>query len=150
MPNYKVVDADALNADITSIANAIREKSGSSDSLIFPGGFVDAVSTISTGGGTTLSSSSCNIQYTATSTASFTLYYTDATGAAQTITTSAGETISGLSVQVGSYMVLIPQIGTFSSLMASGGVSLVSSTSSIFVYRIKSTSSSTIIFNVAV
>lgn len=38
-------------ADLTSIADAIREKSGASDALVFPNGFVDAIANIETGGG---------------------------------------------------------------------------------------------------
>lgn len=40
-------------ADLTAVAEAIRTKGGTSDALEFPGGFVDAVGTIQTGGGST-------------------------------------------------------------------------------------------------
>lgn len=43
MANYKVVDAEQLDNDLTSVADAIREKSGTDDSLAFPEGFVSAV-----------------------------------------------------------------------------------------------------------
>lgn len=43
MANYKVVDADQLNADLTSVADAIRERGGTSDQMVFPEGFVSAV-----------------------------------------------------------------------------------------------------------
>lgn len=45
--------ADYLTTDteLTSIANAIRTKGGTSESLSFPTGFVDAVNAIQTGGG---------------------------------------------------------------------------------------------------
>lgn len=43
MANYKVVDADQLNADLTSVADAVREKSSTSDQMAFPDGFVSAV-----------------------------------------------------------------------------------------------------------
>lgn len=46
MSNY-IVDG----SDLTSIANAIRAKGGTSGQLQFPGGFVDAIDAIETGGG---------------------------------------------------------------------------------------------------
>lgn len=47
----KVIDSAKLDADLTSIADAIREKAGVSDSFVFPDGFIEAVSGISAGGG---------------------------------------------------------------------------------------------------
>ena len=46
----KLVDSNQLNADLTSVANAIRTKGGTSDPLAFPNGFVSAVNAIPTGG----------------------------------------------------------------------------------------------------
>lgn len=46
----KLVDSTQLDADLTSVANAIRTKGGTSASLAFPSGFVSAVNAISTGG----------------------------------------------------------------------------------------------------
>ena len=46
----KVVDSGQLNSDLTSIANAIRTKGGTSASLAFPNGFVTAIGNIQTGG----------------------------------------------------------------------------------------------------
>ena len=46
---YKVTDTD-----LTSVANAIRTKGGTSASLEFPSGFVTAIGNISGGGGSTL------------------------------------------------------------------------------------------------
>lgn len=40
MANYKVVDADQLDADLTSVADAIREKTGGAEALSFPDGMV--------------------------------------------------------------------------------------------------------------
>ena len=40
MANYKVVNADQLDADLTSVADAIREKTGGSEALSFPDGMV--------------------------------------------------------------------------------------------------------------
>lgn len=48
----KVVDETSL----TSIANAIREKTGASDALVFPTGMVEAIAGIETGGGVTFAS----------------------------------------------------------------------------------------------
>ena len=43
MADNKVVNTTQLEADLTSVANAIREKAGSTDSLAFPDGFVSAI-----------------------------------------------------------------------------------------------------------
>ena len=48
----KLVDSAQLNADLTSVANAIRTKGGTSEQLAFPAGFVSAVEAIPAGGGT--------------------------------------------------------------------------------------------------
>lgn len=47
----KLVDSTQLDADLTSIANAIRTKGGTSASLAFPAGFVSAIGDIPSGGG---------------------------------------------------------------------------------------------------
>lgn len=47
----KLVDSTQLDADLASVANAIRTKGGTSAQLAFPQGFVDAVEAIETGGG---------------------------------------------------------------------------------------------------
>lgn len=47
----KLVDSAQLDADLTSVANAIRTKGGTSASLAFPAGFVSAIGDIPTGGG---------------------------------------------------------------------------------------------------
>lgn len=49
MANYKVVDADALDADVKSVADSIRAKGGTTDSLAWPDGFNTAIGEISTG-----------------------------------------------------------------------------------------------------
>jgi hypothetical protein len=51
MPNYKVVDSDKLNSDITIVADAIRAKSGSTESLVFPDGMKTAIENIVAGSG---------------------------------------------------------------------------------------------------
>ena len=43
MANLKAVDVDKLDADLTSVADAIRSKGETSGSLAFPDGFVSAV-----------------------------------------------------------------------------------------------------------
>lgn len=45
----KLVDSTQLNTDLTSVANAIRTKSGGSSQLAFPSGFVSAVNGIERG-----------------------------------------------------------------------------------------------------
>ena len=47
----KLVDSTQLDADLTSVANAIRSVSGSSGRLAFPNGFVSEIWNISTGSG---------------------------------------------------------------------------------------------------
>lgn len=47
----KLVDSTQLDSDLTSVANAIRTKGGTSASLAFPAGFVSAIGNIPTGGG---------------------------------------------------------------------------------------------------
>ena len=46
----KAVDSAALNANLTTIANAIREKAGTSGALAFPAGFAEAIAGIKAGG----------------------------------------------------------------------------------------------------
>lgn len=50
MPNYKVINADQLDADLTIVADAIRSKAGISDKLPFPYGLKSAVEAIESGG----------------------------------------------------------------------------------------------------
>ena len=58
----KLVDSTQLDADLTSVANAIRTKGGTSASLAFPAGFVSAIDVIPTGGGgVTISSTTFRI-----------------------------------------------------------------------------------------
>lgn len=47
----KVVDSAKLNTNLASVANAIREKSGASGTLVFPDGFISAIAQIAVGGG---------------------------------------------------------------------------------------------------
>lgn len=44
----KVVDSSELDAGLTAIANAIREKGGTSETLVFPDGMADAIAAIDT------------------------------------------------------------------------------------------------------
>lgn len=47
----KLVDSAQLDAGLTSVANAIRSKGGTSADLAFPSGFISAVEAIPSGGG---------------------------------------------------------------------------------------------------
>ena len=49
----KLVDSSQLDSDLTSVANAIRAKSGGSSQLAFPAGFVSEIQAIPSGGGDT-------------------------------------------------------------------------------------------------
>lgn len=51
MANYKMVDADKLDADLKRVADAIRAKGGYADPMVFPEEFVQEIAAISTGGG---------------------------------------------------------------------------------------------------
>ena len=46
----KLVDSSQLDTDLTSVANAIRTKGGTSAQLAFPAGFVSAIENIPSGG----------------------------------------------------------------------------------------------------
>lgn len=52
----KLVDSTQLDNDLTSVANAIRTKGGTSAQLAFPDGFVSAVEAIPTGGNIVIAS----------------------------------------------------------------------------------------------
>lgn len=77
----KLVDSTQLDADLTSVANAIRTKGGTSASLAFPTEFVQAIADIPSGGGytieeiATLAEPSGDIVYAGTSMASHGLDY---------------------------------------------------------------------------
>ena len=47
----KLVDSTQLDSNLTSVANAIRAKSGGSSQLAFPAGFVSEIGNIPSGGG---------------------------------------------------------------------------------------------------
>lgn len=51
----KLVDSAQLDSDLTSVANAIRAKSGGSSQLAFPAGFVSEIQAIPSGGGAVIS-----------------------------------------------------------------------------------------------
>lgn len=58
----KLVDSAQLNSDLTSVANAIRTKGGTSASLAFPADFVSAINAISGGGGISIDDIATNTQ----------------------------------------------------------------------------------------
>ena len=47
----KVIDSSKLDSDLTTVADAIRSKGGTSEALAFPAGFVSAIEAIAAGGG---------------------------------------------------------------------------------------------------
>ena len=47
----KVIDSAKLDDDLTTVADAIRSKGGTSEALAFPAGFVSAIEAIEAGGG---------------------------------------------------------------------------------------------------
>ena len=50
MADYKVIDAEKLDADLTTVADAIRAKGGTTEQLEFPLGMKQAVEAIQSGG----------------------------------------------------------------------------------------------------
>ena len=50
MATYKVVDADQLNADMSSVADSIRTNGCTTDALAWPDGYKTAIEEIQTGG----------------------------------------------------------------------------------------------------
>lgn len=58
MANFKLVDGDQLDADLKKVADSIREKGETKNSLTFPDGFVSAVKAIETGSKTTVKKTS--------------------------------------------------------------------------------------------
>lgn len=64
----KLVDSAQLDADLTTVANAIRTKGGTSGSLAFPAGFVSAIQAIPTGGGGSSWTKVCDKSYTRSTT----------------------------------------------------------------------------------
>ena len=56
----KLVDSTQLDADLTTVANAIRTKGGTSASLAFPSDFVTAIAAIPSGGGTSVEEKDVN------------------------------------------------------------------------------------------
>lgn len=53
MATYKLVDTDQLETDLKTVADAIREKGGTTEQLAFPDGMASAVEAIQAGGGDT-------------------------------------------------------------------------------------------------
>lgn len=57
----KLVDSSALDAGLRQIANAIREKGGTSDNLAFPAAMAEAIAAIQAGGGVKIASGSFTV-----------------------------------------------------------------------------------------
>ena len=70
MATYKVVDAEQLNADMSSVADSIRTKGGTTDALAWPDGYKTAIDSIPAGGAPSLQSKS--VTYTSNGTATIT------------------------------------------------------------------------------
>ena len=66
MATYKVVDAEQLNADMSSVADSIRTKGGTTDALAWPDGYKTAIDSIPAGSAPSLQSKS--VTYTANGT----------------------------------------------------------------------------------
>ena len=103
--------------DLTKVAAAIREKSGTSDSLVYPAGFISAIQDISTG-------------------MELKIIITVASGA--TVTATKGSlSVSGTSVD-GICILMVPEAGTWSvSAMLDGRTSGTKSVSFINSYAVE-------------
>ena len=71
MATYKVVDAEQLNADMSSVADSIRTKGGTTDALAWPDGYKTAIDSIPAGGGAP-NLQSKSVTYTSNGTATIT------------------------------------------------------------------------------
>ena len=71
MATYKVVDAEQLNADMSSVADSIRTKGGTTDALAWPDGYKTAIDSIPSGGSSPILQSK-SVTYTANGTATIT------------------------------------------------------------------------------
>lgn len=60
----KAIDSVKLESNLTSIADAIRSKGGTSGELAFPAGFVSAIGAISAGGGVTVKTGNVTLETT--------------------------------------------------------------------------------------
>ena len=60
----KVIDSAKLDADLTTVADAIREKGGTYETLSFPDGFTEAIKAIESGGGATIATGSFTLSLT--------------------------------------------------------------------------------------
>ena len=111
--------------DLTKVAAAIREKSGTSDSLVYPAGFISAIQDISTG-------------------MELKIVVTVASGAIVTAT-KGSLSVSGTSVD-GICILMVPEAGTWSvSAMLDGRTSGTKSVSFINSYEVELTFFSAII-----
>lgn len=50
MAKYKPVDAAKLDSDLAAVADAIRTKTGSTETMAFPDGFVSSINAIRVAG----------------------------------------------------------------------------------------------------
>ena len=87
----KLVDSAQLDSDLTSVANAIRTKGGTSAQLAFPADFVSAVNAIPSGIGTLLATKSLG---------SISTSDTAATDTGQTITVTGASSYDLLIVEI--------------------------------------------------
>lgn len=96
----KLVDSSQLDTDLTSIANAIRAKGGTSAQLTFPNEFVAAINAISGGGGSTLVTKTITENGTYTATDDGANGYSEVTVNVPTSGSSAWKKVAETSYQV--------------------------------------------------
>ena len=99
----KLVDSTKLDADLTSVANAIRTKGGTSAQMAFPAGFVSAVNAIPTGGSGTK-------QITITENGTTTEDVSQYANAEITVNVEVGETVMDVKNPLGTKYSEIPDL----------------------------------------
>lgn len=117
----KLVDSTQLDADLTSVADAIRAKSGGSSALAFPAGFVSEIGNIpSGGGGQTVYASSTGLLYTPIMTIDLSMERTNGYPVSDILTRYGAMpyleelTLSGI-VRLNSANLVLAQTGQFNS-----------------------------------
>lgn len=114
----KLVDSTQLNSDLTSVANAIRTKGGTSTQLAFPSGFVSAINAIPSVGSATISATSpINVSITVAGNMTVLTQYGKCT---QNITSNSGDILCNNGVLQSGISITLPMDRINAYIDASG------------------------------